>query len=139
MLLLPLDGILAKPYASWPLPSPRAPPCELSVFDFRIAFSIPDKRPRGIKVFEGVYLPLRRPRTQEIEAKQRNAVQIPDWHLVSQKGLRRATDESQGDAYAETNSWNPAGGLPCDEHGLLGAEPLHRPVEVRLLEKQNAR
>src|SRR3984885_3031307 len=57
---------------------------------------------------------------------------------ISQNGHRRAADQSQGGACAETNSCNPAGGLPCDEHGILGAEPLHRPVHVRLLAKQKA-
>jgi hypothetical protein len=37
------------------------------VFDLGAAFSIPDKRSRGIEVLEGAYLPLRNPKTQGIE------------------------------------------------------------------------
>src|SRR6202035_4490314 len=60
-LPLPLHVFLGEPYAAWPLQSPRPAPRGLSVFDFGIAFSIPDKRSRGTKVFEGVNLPLRNP------------------------------------------------------------------------------
>jgi hypothetical protein len=65
-------------------------------------------------------------------AKQRNTVKSRTGTTISTDGHRRASDQSQGGACAETNSRNPAGGLPFDDHGILRAKSLHQQVAVFL-------
>jgi hypothetical protein len=67
MLPLHLDGFLAESCAAWPLHFPKPAPRGLSVSDFGVAFSIPDKRSHGIEDLEGAHLRCAILKTLEIE------------------------------------------------------------------------
>jgi hypothetical protein len=55
------------------------------VFDFGEAFSIPDKRSRGIQVLGGTYLPLRDPKTKKLNGETTKCGEEADWRLVFRK------------------------------------------------------